>query len=53
MGDADNGDLVNVDGDKLSEPTEAELIVARWDNQRKKGYYMFKGDDSGVNNCVS
>lgn len=35
LDDADNGDLVNVDGDKLSEPTEAELIVARWDNQRK------------------
>jgi plasmid rolling circle replication initiator protein Rep len=35
LDDADNGDLVNVDGDKLSEPTEAELIVARWDQQRK------------------
>ena len=35
LDDADNGDLVNVDGDKLPEPTEAELIVAKWDQQRK------------------
>lgn len=35
LDDADNGDLVNVDGEELSEPTEAELIVAKWDQQRK------------------
>ena len=35
LDDADNGDLVNVDGEELPEPTEAELIVAKWDQQRK------------------
>jgi len=35
LDDADNGELVNVDGDSLSEPTEAELIIAKWDQQRK------------------
>ena len=35
LDDADNGDLVNVDGDTLSEPTEAELIVAKWDNHQQ------------------
>lgn len=40
LDDADNGDLVNVDGDKLPEPTEAELIVAKWD-QRRKNYLIW------------
>lgn len=35
LDDADNGDLVNVDGEKIAELTEAELIVAKWDQQRK------------------
>ena len=35
LDDVDNGDLVNVDGEELPEPTEAELIVAKWDQQCK------------------
>lgn len=32
---ADNGDLINTDGEQLLEPTESELIVAKWDSQRE------------------
>ncbi|WP_186809184.1 protein rep, partial [Pediococcus ethanolidurans] len=35
LDDADNGDLINTDGKQLLEPTESELIVAKWDSQRK------------------
>ncbi len=35
LDDADNGDLINTDGEQLLEPTESELIVAKWDSQRE------------------
>lgn len=35
LDDAENGNLVNTFGEDSLEPTEAELIVARWDNQQK------------------
>ncbi len=35
LDDADNGDLINTDGEQLLEPTESKLIVAKWDSQRE------------------
>jgi Plasmid rolling circle replication initiator protein and truncated derivatives len=38
--DAEDGDLVNIDGEQESEPDDAEIIVAKWNNDRKN-YFIW------------